>query len=808
MQFSQKKTPNSNKKSPKKAPLLNNNIISSRSIQTKSSKTKKITMSKRSASQDAAIDQDMIDINTTAHSRTSYAWKKQKYNNKNDKNDKNDDENGDQPQVRLLNDQNQTIVDQNTAQLTPEAGLDATTPLRTISYTKQLSTKKKELWKTFTAMTRDIEKGYKITNFNLQKAYESGQMKEFVQYKFDNPLKTKHGICCVTGPVLPSPVDQGYRNKNEFTIGYGLDSITNQVTDAVIESTEQTPTPLTTPKNSQEVEIGFLCGRFIDGESRIGSPEGSLSAPLAVVEITRKVKTWLNTNEIAKKYTPWIKPDNKGLLRLFTVRDCPVTRQLMICLQINPISFTPEYDYLTKANPQVDGFLQLPPEEITALRKEHVVQRELKELENLQNKQMEEFSLAFRDFCVENFYGGAIWRQGVEMVQNDGSKKTFIPPHDSYDFENESSPDLKMLAVPSYSDNCQYANKTTYKPIPSDDSTVSTLGTQFTEKYNYSLASLIIQSHSGVANSAELNTLQNCLFGSHYIYAQLCDLFFRVSINSFLQVNIKAATSLYNVARHWAMSPKHDFNMSVDDAEQKYVMDFIQMEQRYAQALWDKDIYKTAITPIRDSGYKPEDLIIDPPVIKDESLKPNILFDVCCGTGTIGLINSSSAQSVVGIDIVQSAIDDAKANAELNNMADKAEFLCGKAEDVMETVLKRYTPKEIETSVAILDPPRNGLHTKVLAALRDSSLQRIVYISCNQKTLAEDVQRLCGPPSKNYVGAPFVPIAAVGYDLFPHTNHCEAVMLLERRPKGQGQHVKSTEGMKVVHPEGKGPDAI
>jgi len=77
-----------------------------------------------------------------------------------------------------------------------------------------------------------------------------------------------------------------------------------------------------------------------------------------------------------------------------------------------------------------------------------------------------------------------------------------------------------------------------------------------------------------------------------------------------------------------------------------------------------------------------------------------------------------------------------------------------------------------------VDPPRAGLHHTVTAALsRCTQLNRIVYVSCNPESLAEDVVRLTMPSE---IHEPFVPVKAVAVDMFPHTLHCEMVLLLER----------------------------
>ncbi|CAN4119349.1 unnamed protein product [Withania somnifera] len=302
------------------------------------------------------------------------------------------------------------------------------------------------------------------------------------------------------------------------------------------------------------------------------------------------------------------------------------------------------------------------------------------------------------------------------------------------------------------------------------------------------------------------------------------------------------------------------------------------------------------------------------------SLDPDtLLFDICCGTGTIGLTLANRVGMVVGIEMNASAVSDAQRNAEINGVKN-CRFICGKAEDVMGSVLKEYLtspPKvdglldnkeknnqenttstgktdsivnasetdkesgigsengkntcidldttpienmnsmdsttepeektglectngkslsessadgitESETQlkqscssenlttpvrhfknvVAIVDPPRAGLHPTVIKLIRTNSrLRRLVYISCNPESLVANAIELCTPSPVETMGKnrnnrlwrkmssatlarhrtksmpssePFQPVKAMAVDLFPHTPHCELVMLLER----------------------------
>ncbi|XP_066282615.1 tRNA (uracil-5-)-methyltransferase homolog B-like [Branchiostoma lanceolatum] len=156
------------------------------------------------------------------------------------------------------------------------------------------------------------------------------------------------------------------------------------------------------------------------------------------------------------------------------------------------------------------------------------------------------------------------------------------------------------------------------------------------------------------------------------------------------------------------------------------------------------------------------------------------LLDICCGTGTIGIVLANSVKKVIGVEVASQAVEDANVNAVLNAV-DNAEFLCGKAE----TVLPRLVPELQNTPevVAVVDPARKGLNPKVTGAIRNCpSLNRLVYVSCKPRgeTMRNFIE-LCGPTTDKVQGAPFVPVRAVPIDMFPHTRHIELVVLFERQ---------------------------
>ena len=155
-----------------------------------------------------------------------------------------------------------------------------------------------------------------------------------------------------------------------------------------------------------------------------------------------------------------------------------------------------------------------------------------------------------------------------------------------------------------------------------------------------------------------------------------------------------------------------------------------------------------------------------------------ILLDICCGTGIIGLSLSRKANKVVGIEIIESAVEDARRNA-ANNKIDNCEFVAARAEEAFSKIIADIGSDQ--RIVAIVDPPRGGLHRDVLKGIRTcKGLDRLVYVSCNAGSLVDNMSHLCYGAQKKRKGPPFRPVKCAGADLFPDCNHCECIMLFER----------------------------
>ncbi|MFT5129063.1 MAG: 23S rRNA (uracil1939-C5)-methyltransferase [Rhodothermales bacterium] len=140
------------------------------------------------------------------------------------------------------------------------------------------------------------------------------------------------------------------------------------------------------------------------------------------------------------------------------------------------------------------------------------------------------------------------------------------------------------------------------------------------------------------------------------------------------------------------------------------------------------------------------------------------LLDLYCGVGAIGLSLAGDCAHVHGIEEVPAAIADAHRNASRNNVGN-ASFQEGRAEDLLADV-------DFVADVAVVDPPRVGLHARAMVALRQLAPRRIVYVSCNPKALARDLVALAG----DYRISKLQPV-----DMFPHTLHVETIAALERK---------------------------
>ncbi|MBQ3408250.1 MAG: 23S rRNA (uracil(1939)-C(5))-methyltransferase RlmD [Clostridia bacterium] len=173
-------------------------------------------------------------------------------------------------------------------------------------------------------------------------------------------------------------------------------------------------------------------------------------------------------------------------------------------------------------------------------------------------------------------------------------------------------------------------------------------------------------------------------------------------------------------------------------------MSFYQVNPIQAEALYNIGIEKAKIT------------------------KDDLVCDLYCGIGTIGIFASKFAKKVYGIEIVEQAIEDARANAKLNKV-NNIDFICGDVEEAFEELIKK---EKVKPDVVIVDPPRKGLDENTINNILKLNVGRVIYISCNPATMVRDLKMM----EDKYEIEEIQPV-----DMFPYTSHVECVALMGRK---------------------------
>lgn len=195
------------------------------------------------------------------------------------------------------------------------------------------------------------------------------------------------------------------------------------------------------------------------------------------------------------------------------------------------------------------------------------------------------------------------------------------------------------------------------------------------------------------------------LYGQDYFYEELLGLKFKISPFSFFQTNSLGAEVLYETAREFILS---------DNADE---------------------------------------------------LKGKVVYDLYSGTGTIAQMLAPVAKEVVGVEIIEEAVEAAKENAALNGL-DNCKFLAGDVLKVLDTI-------EEKPDYIVLDPPRDGIHPKAIEKIINYGVDNMIYISCKPTSLARDLEIFLAR------GYDVKKICCV--DMFPNTVHCETIAVLNRR---------------------------
>lgn len=232
----------------------------------------------------------------------------------------------------------------------------------------------------------------------------------------------------------------------------------------------------------------------------------------------------------------------------------------------------------------------------------------------------------------------------------------------------------------------------------------------------------------------------------------------RLAILQHIQANVPGITSL-----HYTINPK--VNDTVHDLD-------VQLYSGKGYIEETLEDFRFIISPksfFQTNTYQAETLY---KITRDFAglTGSEVLYDLYCGTGSIGIFCSAGAKKVIGIEVVADAIVDAKRNAELNNLQ-HCNFFAG---DVAAICTDEFFAEHGRPDVIITDPPRAGMHEKLVQQLLKMRAPKIVYVSCNPATQARDLQLLCA----DYTITRLQPV-----DMFPHTHHIENVALLELRPE-------------------------
>ena len=207
-----------------------------------------------------------------------------------------------------------------------------------------------------------------------------------------------------------------------------------------------------------------------------------------------------------------------------------------------------------------------------------------------------------------------------------------------------------------------------------------------------------------------------------------------------------------------------DININVDYLKKKVESIYINDKLVYGKnkIIAQMDKYKFLVssnsffqvnTPVATAMYKYIDSLIP---------KTNVIFDLYCGTGTIGIFVSNKADKVVGLEINKDAIKDANENKKINNL-NNIDFYEANASNI-----KQKT--NLKPDVIIVDPPRSGLDDKMIEDIKNLKPNKLIYVSCDPMTLARDLKKL-----------DYSIISIKGFNMFPNTYHVESVILLQRK---------------------------
>ena len=303
-------------------------------------------------------------------------------------------------------------------------------------------------------------------------------------------------------------------------------------------------------------------------------------------------------------------------------------------------------------------------------------------------------------------------------------------------------------------------------------------------EYNGKLTGFIHIINDGLGDVVKSDRM-HIISGKDWFTEKILGLQFKISPFSFFQTNTKGAEVLYTRARDYVLGGEVTgvgknsvgVGMDVENSRINGVCSEMTADSSdIVDGYSEKDAENVDLADIYSEKTK------SPEAETNAGFKDKVVFDLYSGTGTIAQIIAPVAKKVIGVEIVEEAVEAAKENAAINGL-DNCEFIAG-------DVLKVIDEIDEKPDYIILDPPREGIHPKAIRKIIDYGVENIVYISCKPTSLSQDLATF------ETFGYHVERVSNV--DMFPGTVHVETVVLLShKKPDG---HIN----LKVEFGEGEG----
>lgn len=289
-------------------------------------------------------------------------------------------------------------------------------------------------------------------------------------------------------------------------------------------------------------------------------------------------------------------------------------------------------------------------------------------------------------------------------------------------------------------------------------------------EYNGKLTGFIHIINDGLGDVVKSDRM-HIISGKDWFTEKILGLQFKISPFSFFQTNTKGAEVLYTRARDYVLGREiagvgknsvgvelDAKNSRIDGVCSEKTVDSSDIADGYSE-MGNENVDLAGVCSKKTESEKKTD------TRKSSEFKDKVVFDLYSGTGTIAQIIAPVAKKVIGVEIVEEAVEAAKENAAINGL-DNCEFIAG-------DVLKVIDEIDEKPDYIILDPPREGIHPKAIRKIIDYGVENIVYISCKPTSLSQDLATF------ETFGYHVERVSNV--DMFPGTVHVETVCLLTRK---------------------------